>query len=160
LLFPGIGPADVLLGWAGLQGWQQIHANASLHPFDRRMTSVLDLDPVGRSAAAVGTITALGDDAFPNLQAARNRSGPISPWLEVADENALRSARQQTGQIGLAHGQRQLPQIVTIKRQDVEGVKLDLMVILAGMQPIEIGDAIDAEQDRLAVDHEQGLTVL
>jgi hypothetical protein len=91
LLFPGIGPADVLLGWASLQGWQQIHANASLHPFDRRMTSVLDLDPVGRSAAAVGTITALGDDAFPNLQAARNRSGPISPWLEVADENALLS---------------------------------------------------------------------
>jgi hypothetical protein len=39
-------------------------------------------------------------------------------------------------------------------------VKLDLMVILAGMQPIEIGDAIDAEQDRLAVDHERGLTVL
>ena len=29
LLFPGVGPADVLPGWACLQRWPQIHANES-----------------------------------------------------------------------------------------------------------------------------------
>ena len=30
----------------------------------------------------------------------------------------------------------------------------------AGMQPVEIGDAIDAKQDRLAIEDERGLAVL
>ena len=89
------------------------------------------------------------------LQAARNRSGPISP----CSKSLTKMPRQQTGQVGLAHGQRQLPQIVTIKRENIEGVQLHFVVMPAGMQPIEIGDAIDSEQDRLAVDHERGLPV-
>ena len=56
--------------------------------------------------------------------------------------------------------QRQLPQILSIERQDIEGVKLDFLVMLTGMQPIEIGDAIDAEQYGLTIDDERGLTVL
>jgi hypothetical protein len=50
--------------------------------------------------------------------------------------------------------QRQFAQVLAIQRQDVEGVELDLAIMPARVQPVEIGNAIDAEQYRLAVDHE------
>jgi hypothetical protein len=36
----------------------------------------------------------------------------------------------------------------------------DLLILLAGMQRVEVGDAIDAENDGLAVEHEPLLPVL
>jgi hypothetical protein len=39
--------------------------------------------------------------------------------------------------------------VVTVERQDVEGVELDLIVMLARMQRVEIGDVIDAEHHHL-----------
>ena len=41
--------------------------------------------------------------------------------------------------------------------QDVEGAKLDLIVMLAGVQRVEVRDAIDAEDHGFAVEHEQPL---
>jgi hypothetical protein len=38
--------------------------------------------------------------------------------------------------------QREIAQIVAVKRQDVESVELHLVVMLSGMQPIEIGNAV------------------
>jgi hypothetical protein len=35
-----------------------------------------------------------------------------------------------------------------------KGVELNLFILLAGVQGIEVGDAVDAEHQRLAVDHE------
>ena len=35
------------------------------------------------------------------------------------------------------------------------GVEHDLVVMLAGVQTIEIGDAINTQQDSLAIDHER-----
>jgi stress response protein YsnF len=84
----------------------------------------------------------------PNLQACRNRN-----------ENVLRSPRQQPRQVGLAQVQRQLAQILAIKRQDVEGIELHLVIMLSRVQAVEIGDAVDTEQHRLAVDDERRASV-
>jgi hypothetical protein len=55
---------------------------------------------------------------------------------------------------GLPHQQGQGAQIVAIQRQDVEGIELHFIVVLAGMERIEIGDAVDAEHDGFAVEDE------
>jgi hypothetical protein len=41
-----------------------------------------------------------------------------------------------------------------VERQNVESIELHLVIVLAGMQRVEIGDAVDAEDDRLAVEDE------
>ena len=50
--------------------------------------------------------------------------------------------------------QRQLAQIVAVAHQHVEGVELDLGIVLAAVQAVEVGYAVDAEQHRFAIDHE------
>jgi hypothetical protein len=75
--------------------------------------------------------------------------------LEVADENSLRPPRQESREVGLPKVQRQLSQIVALQRQDVEGVELNLVVMPARVQPIEIGNAVDAEENRFAIDNER-----
>ena len=56
--------------------------------------------------------------------------------------------------------QRQFPQIVAIQRQDIERVELNLVIMPAGVQTVEIGDAVDAQQHRLAIDDERSRSVL
>ena len=41
---------------------------------------------------------------------------------------------------------RQRPQILVLEAENVEGVELDLVVMFARMQTVEIRDAVDAEQ--------------
>jgi hypothetical protein len=74
--------------------------------------------------------------------------------LEQIDQDALRPALQQPFEIGLAHRRRQLAQIIATFKEDVAGAQLDSLVVLAGMQRVEIGDAVSTEDDGLAVDHE------
>jgi hypothetical protein len=69
-------------------------------------------------------------------------------------------AREQPRQIGLAHRERQVPQILTIEREAIEGVKLHLLVVLARVQRVEIGDAVDSQDDGLTIDDEMLLPVL
>ena len=70
------------LSWAcDHRPWSCERVLYSLH---RRVLAVLHLDPIGASPAAIGAIDALGErletrPSSPMLQAARNRSGPISP---------------------------------------------------------------------------------
>jgi hypothetical protein len=66
---------------------------------------------------------------------------------------------RQPGEIVLTKVQRQLAQIVAIKRQDIEGVEHYLVVMFSGVQAVEIGDAVDANQDRLAIDDERSAPV-
>ena len=56
--------------------------------------------------------------------------------------------------------QRQRAQIVAAEREDIEGVELHLVIVLAGVQRVEVGDAVDAEDHGLAVDDEMLLAVL
>jgi hypothetical protein len=58
--------------------------------------------------------------------------------LEVAQEDAVDPPRQQPRQIGLPHRQRQLAEILAITHQHVEGVELHLVIVLAGMQVMNL----------------------
>jgi hypothetical protein len=88
------------------------------------------------------------------LQACRNRSGPDLALFKRSDEHAVRPASQQPRQVGLAHRERQLAEIIAVHRQHVEVVKLYLVTVLTRMRRIEIGDAIDAKDHSLAIDDE------
>jgi hypothetical protein len=82
------------------------------------------------------------------------------PGRDQARSRPARTAQRRyppacaPGEVGLAQGQRQAAQVLAIERHDVEGVELHLVVMLAGMQGVEVCDAVDAEHDRLAVEDE------
>jgi hypothetical protein len=88
-------------------------------------------------------------------QAARNISGPISPCSKGATK--MPSGRRLSSSAKLlfrrcsGSGRRSSP----LERQDVEGVELDLFVVLAGMQSVEVGNAINSEQHRFSVEDEE-----
>jgi hypothetical protein len=49
---------------------------------------------------------------------------------------------------------------LAVERQDIEGVELHFVVMLARMQRVEIRDTVDTEHHRLAVDHELLVSIL
>jgi hypothetical protein len=51
-------------------------------------------------------------------------------------------------------------QVVAIQRKHVEGAELNLLVVLARMQGVEIGDAIDTQDNSLAVNGKVLVAVL
>ena len=76
----------------------------------------------------------LGDQSLKAHAAGRwNRSGPISPCSNGATKMPCARPRKLR-QVVLAKVQRQLPEVVAVQRQDVEGVELDLLVVLARVQ--------------------------
>jgi hypothetical protein len=85
---------------------------------------------------------------------------PNFALLEIAQKDALGPARQEALQVGLAHRQRQVAQVVAIHREDVEGQQLGLVIVLAGVQDVEVGIAVDAADNGLAIDDEMLLPVL
>ena len=61
-----------------------------LHPAERRMLPVLDLDPVPEPAAAVGALAVLGDHALQSEQAGMpEQIGSDLALLEVGQEDAV-----------------------------------------------------------------------
>src|SRR5262249_50072065 len=80
--------------------------------------------------------------------------GPDGACLKGVDEDAVRPSTQQPLQVRVAHRQRQCADILAVDRQHVEGAELDLVALPAGVQGVEVGDAVDAEDDGLAIDHE------
>jgi hypothetical protein len=51
-------------------------------------------------------------------------------------------------------------QVVAVHREDVDGVKLNLVIEFAGMERVEIGDAVNAKNDRLTIEDELLVSVL
>ena len=51
--------------------------------------------------------------------------------LEGGDEDPIGATCQQPGEIGFAQAQWQLAQIITVEREAIEGVKLNLGIMLA-----------------------------
>jgi hypothetical protein len=51
---------------------------------------------------------------------------------------------QQPFKVRLAHRQGEGPQVVAGESEDVEGVELHLVIVLAGMQRVEVGLAVNA----------------
>jgi hypothetical protein len=54
--------------------------------------------------------------------------------------------------IGLAQAQGEGAQILAIERQDVEGIRLDFVIVLARVQDIEIGNTVNPKDDSFAID--------
>src|SRR5690349_3211040 len=92
------------------------------HPRHGWMGAVLHLKPVLRPATAIRPVTALADKPLqPQTTCSLEEIRPDLAALEGVDEDALRPARQQALQVGLAHRQRQLAKIIATFDQDVEG---------------------------------------
>ena len=47
-------------------------------------------------------------------------------------------ARQQPFEVGLPHREGEFPQVVAAFHEDIEGAKLDFIILLAGMKGVEI----------------------
>ena len=80
--------------------------------------------------------------------------------LEGRHEDPLGSAAEELGQICFAHVQRQRSEIVARQRQAVEGIELDLVIVLARVKGVEVRDPIDSEHDGFAVQDELRLADL
>jgi hypothetical protein len=50
-----------------------------------------------------------------------------------------------------AQAQGEGAQILAIERQDVEGIQLDFVIVLARVQGIEIGNTVDPKDDSFAI---------
>jgi len=50
--------------------------------------------------------------------------------------------------------QGKVAEIIAIQREDVEGVERDLVVVATAVQPIEIGDPVNAKQQGFAITNE------
>ena len=117
--------------------------------------SILDLDPVRRAAATVGSVAVLRNRALKSHQAGvPQQIRPDRSLLEVGKENAIDAPLQQLLQVRFAEMQRYPPQVIAIDGEYVESVKLHLVIVLAAVQAIEIRSAIDAEQNGLAITNE------
>lgn len=80
---------------------------------------------------------------------------PDLSLFEVGKEDTVDTARQQPRQAVVAKMQRQWPQVLALHGEDVEGVKLHLVIVLAAVQTIEVGSAVDAEQYGLTIDYKR-----
>ena len=54
--------------------------------------------------------------------------------------------------MGLAQAQGEGAQILTIERQDVEGIRLDFVIVLTRVQDIEIENTVNPKDDSFAID--------
>jgi hypothetical protein len=81
----------------------------------------------------------------PPRSRARSRGRAPMPGEHENDRRA--SSRQ----IGLAQAQGEGAQILAIERHDVEGIRLDFVIVLARVQDIEIGNTVNAEDDSFAI---------
>ena len=79
--------------------------------------------------------------------------------FEVAQEDAIDAARQEPGEVGLAHTERQLADVLAVTDQTIERIELHFVVMLAAVQAVEIRDAINTEQHGFPVDHKRGVAV-
>src|ERR1019366_3448070 len=127
----------------------------------RRRVRVLDLDPMRRPASAVGAVAMLRHQAFQSeLAGLAEQVRPDLPLLEWRHENSVGAACQQAREIGLAHRQRQLAQILAVNHQAIEGVELHLVVALwRECSPSKSDTPSTPEQHRLAVEHERGCAI-
>ena len=103
------------------------------------MAAVLHLHPIRRPASAIGPISAFRYQALQPHVAGR----PKQVWTDLAhfkwrNENAVGTPCQQPREVRLPHRERKRAHVVAVTGEHIEGVKLDLLVVLAGMQRVEI----------------------
>ena len=92
------------------------------HPAERRVLPVLDLDPAIGPPAAIGALAMFRHQPLqPHQAGVAEQVRPDLALFEVGQEDAVNPPRQQPGQVGLEHRQRQPAQILAVADQDVEG---------------------------------------
>ena len=103
----------------------------------------------------------LRDKTFePELASLTEKIRSYFALLEGIDGYPLGPPAQESGKIGLAYRERKTAQIVAVHCQYIEGAELDFLAMPAGMQGIEIGDAVNAQDDGLAIEHKPPGAVL
>ena len=78
----------------------------------------------------------------------------LAPF-EVRQENAAHAPRQEPAEVVLAEVQGQGAKIVATIDQDIEGVELDLVIVPAAVQAVEVRDPVDPEQHGFAIEHKR-----
>jgi hypothetical protein len=110
--------------------------------------------------SAVRPILVLGDQSFQAHQAGVSEEIRTDlALLEVRQEDAIDAPSEQSGQVSLAHAQRQLANVFAIGDQDIESVELHLVIVLAAVQSVEVGSTVNSEQYRFAVDYKRGAPI-
>jgi len=113
------------------------------------MLSVLHLYPVLRPTRLIGPVPALRHQSLKlHVAGGAEQVRPDLAALERVDEDALGPAREQALKTGLAEVQRQIAQVVTALDEEVERSELHLLVVLPGVERVEVGDAVHAEDHR------------
>ena len=109
------------------RSWLSGSAELILHPAERWVLPVLDLDPAIGPTTAISAVAVLETKpSRPSRQAWRNRSGPISPCSKSLRK--IRSTRRASSRerLALRIDSGRPAEILAIAYQDVEGVELDL----------------------------------
>jgi hypothetical protein len=102
------------------------------------MLAGFDLDPIGRASATTAAISALGHKPLkPHEAGVPEQVGANLSLLKVTQEDAIHSPREEPSQARLSHRERQIPDIVTVANEHVEGVELNLLVVLARGRPLK-----------------------
>ena len=103
-------------------------------------------------AATIGTVAVLRDQALePHQAGCAEQVRADFALLERCGEYAIPPTRQQPRQVGLPNAQGKPAQVFAIHSQHVEGVKLDLFVMLPSLQGVKVGHAVDAKHHRLTI---------
>ena len=115
-----------------------------------------DLNPVRRSTSTVRAVLVLRYQALkPHQAGVTEYVGANFALFEVSQEDAVDAPGQKPGEVVFAQVQWKPAKILTVAHEDVEGVEHDLIVMLSGVQSVEIRDAVNTEQHGLAVEDER-----
>jgi hypothetical protein len=90
----------------------------------------------------------------PHIASRPKQVGTNLALFKGSDEYSFRASSQKPRQICLPQAQGQRAQVITIKRKNVESVELYLVIVLARVQGIEIGNGVDSEDYGLAINDE------
>jgi hypothetical protein len=121
-------------------------------PLSGRTSRVLDLEPVGRSATAIGGILPLRDDSFEPKLAGVAEHGLAVALYVVIEPNAMANPGEDAGQRRLADFERIAAEIVAVQLDQVEGVQKHAVVSAVVTDEIERGNAVLIASNRLAID--------
>jgi hypothetical protein len=106
-----------------------------LDPGHRRVFRVFDLQPVRRLAGAIGAVPMFRNQSLePELASLAEQMRADFALLEGCEEDPIWPPFQQPREVGFAQAQWQLAQIITVERQAIERVKLNLGVVLSGAE--------------------------
>ena len=112
-----------------------------LDPRHGRMFWILHFYPMRGASSVVRPILVLGNQSLQAQQAGVSEEIRTDlALLEVKQEDAIDAPSEQSGQISLAHAQRQLANVFAIDDQDIERIELHLVIVLAAVQSVEVSD--------------------